>query len=374
MLFLIKFLFFLIQVFLQVILIKFHHFLKYHQIQFKHQNQLKQIKQQNNIKGIIKQDNNYQFNLIQNHSIQQNQRCNAIAFNKDNSIVLATCENDIKVFEFKQEQLRQTQILSEHKDFVTTLNFMKKSNQFISASFDKQILIWSMNHNNQWIRQQKLNGDSYSSCCLVLNKNEDLIILGCNDNTIKFWMKQNEWLCSQTFTDHTGNVCGLSLNDQQNKVISCGYDYLILIIEQTLQGYKWNVIQKISIQMFGYRLCFINDNLFAFQSYNQDLMHVYEMSITNKQYIKTKDISVKRGGKCAFFFPQQYIHSKCLLVNKNGCYVNLIRKNQNGDFISLQSIDYGTSDLYGQMSEDGEYLITWDDKSKQIQIRKCHYE
>ncbi|CAD8095063.1 unnamed protein product [Paramecium primaurelia] len=205
-------------------------------------NQLKQIKQQNNIKDIIKQYNNYQFNLIQNHSIQQNQRCHAIAFNKDNSIVLATCENDIKVFEFKQEQLTLTQILSEHKDFVTTLNFMKKSNQFISVSFDKQILIW----------QQKLNGDSYSSCCLVLNKNEDLIILGCCDNTIKFWIKQNEWLCSQTITDHTGNVCGLSLNDQQNKVISCGYDYFILIIEQTSQYYKWNVIQQISVQMFSY--------------------------------------------------------------------------------------------------------------------------
>ncbi|CAD8095061.1 unnamed protein product [Paramecium primaurelia] len=81
-------------------------------------------------------------------------------------------------------------------------------------------------------------------------------------------------------------------------------------------------------------------------------MHVYEMNITNKQNIKTKDISVIRGGNCRFFFPQQYIHSKFLLVNKNGYYVNLIWINKNGDFISLQSIDFGTSDLYGQMSED----------------------
>ncbi|CAD8135850.1 unnamed protein product [Paramecium pentaurelia] len=41
-----------------------------------------------------------------------------ITFNKDKSIVLATCDKNIKVFEFKQVQLRQTQILSGHKNNV----------------------------------------------------------------------------------------------------------------------------------------------------------------------------------------------------------------------------------------------------------------
>ncbi|CAD8209465.1 unnamed protein product [Paramecium pentaurelia] len=35
-----------------------------------------------------------------------------------------------------------------------------------------------------------------------------------------------------------------------------------------------------------------------------------------------------------------------------------------------QSIEFGTQFIYGYMTDDGQYLITWDYKSKEIQIRK----
>ncbi|CAD8072153.1 unnamed protein product [Paramecium primaurelia] len=53
---------------------------------------------------------------------------------------------------------------------------------------------------------------------------------------------------------------------------------------------------------------------------------------------------------------------------KNGYNVNLIRNNQKGDFITLQSIHFGTNNLFGQMSKDGEYLIPWDDKSNKLKL------
>ncbi|CAD8187709.1 unnamed protein product [Paramecium pentaurelia] len=65
-------------------------------------------------------------------------------------------------------------------------------------------------------------------------------------------------------------------------------------------------------------------------------MHVYEMNSTNKQHSKTKEIAVRCDyWGCHNYFFQQYIKSKCLLVNKNGYNVNQIRKNQNSDFITL---------------------------------------
>ncbi|CAD8129571.1 unnamed protein product [Paramecium sonneborni] len=101
-------------------------------------------------------------------------------------------------------------------------------------------------------------------------------------------------------------------------------------------------------------------------------MHVYEMDSNTKEYRKTKEIAVKFGSNGDWYlFPQQYLKSKCLLVNKNGNNVNLIRRKENGDLIIQQSIDFGTSGIYGQLSDDGEYWITWDWKSKEIQIRKC---
>ncbi|CAD8110585.1 unnamed protein product [Paramecium primaurelia] len=340
-----------------------------------------QLNQQSNTKHINQHNHNqlnfkpFTYNLIQNHSIQQTEYCRAIAINQDNSIVLAACKNQIKVFEFKQEQLKQIQILTEHQNRVTTLNLMKKSTQFISGSKDKQIIIWSMDQNNQWICSQKLNEHNSEVNCLLLNNNEDLIVSGSDDKTIKFWRKQNQWKCSQTITDHTNYVVGLSLNEKQNRVISCGYDMFILVIEESLQDQKWNVIQKITVEEYGYRICFINDNVFTFQPRLKDQMYYYEINNTNQQYTKTKEIVVKSDHNgCDYYFPQQYIKSKCLLVNKNGQNVNLIRKNQNADFITQQSIQFGHNGIYGQISEDGQYLMTWDYNSKEIQIRKYNEE
>ncbi|CAD8155512.1 unnamed protein product [Paramecium pentaurelia] len=310
---------------------------------------------------------NYQ--LLHENSIKVIDKCRAIAINQDCSMVIVGCGKVIKLFEFKQEVLKQTQVLNEHQNNVFALNFMKNSKEFISGSYDSQIIIWSMDEKNQWVCKQKLNDHNGWILCLILNNNEDIIISGGQDKTIKFWIKQNQWLCLQTITDHTSHVFGLSLNKQQNKVISCGCDDQILIIEQSQQDFKWIVVQKIKVQKYGCRICFINDNVFIFQPYSGQQLHVYELNTINKQYSKIKDIDVKSGADY-WFFPIQYIKSKCLIVNKNGNYVNLIRKISNGEFRIEQQIEFGHLDLFGCMSDDGQYLITWDQGSKEIQIRK----
>ncbi|CAD8131096.1 unnamed protein product [Paramecium sonneborni] len=314
----------------------------------------------------------FKFNLIENSSIQQNEFCRAIAFNQDCTIVLAGCNNLIKVFEFKQEQLKFTQLLSEHQKDVHVLDFMKKTINFISGSADKQIIIWQINQNKEWECQQKLNGHTHYIRCMILNNKENMIISGSPDKTIKFWIKRNEWQCEQTITDHMSWISGLSLNDQQNKLISSGGDKLILIMEQSKKEDKWIVIQKIIVEQYGDRICFINDDLFTFQPYSEESMHIYKLK-NNNQYLKSKEIAVKGGSSGdSYLFPQKYIKNKCLLLNKNGNNINLIRQKENGDFIIEQSIDFETYYLFGQISEDGEYLITWDNKSTQIQLRKYH--
>ncbi|CAD8201388.1 unnamed protein product [Paramecium pentaurelia] len=319
---------------------------------------------------IVEQNQNpFTFDLIKQYSIKQDEWCIAIAFNKDQSIVLAGCNNDIKVFKHVQGKLNQVQLLSEHTDIVNTLNFMKNTNDFVSGSDDSSIIIWQAIGNYQWKCQQKLNGHSDIIYSLLTNNTDDLIISG--SDTIKFWVKQDQWLCQQTISDHTYFVCSLSLNEQQNKLISCSYDSQILVIEQQKLDKKWIVTQKITADQEGQRLCFINDFQFTFQPYCKDQIYVYDMDSNTKKYSMTKQIAVKcssSGENC--FFPQQYINQKCLLVNKNGNYVNLIRKKGNGDFTVQQSIEFGQFFIYGQLSDDGEYLITWDSGSKEIQIRK----
>ncbi|CAD8129635.1 unnamed protein product [Paramecium sonneborni] len=195
--------------------------------------------------------NSFTFELIKENSIKQNQWCCAIAFNRDQSIVVAGCENDIKVFQNIQGKLNQIQFLREHTQLVQSLNFMKNTNNFVSGSMDFSIIIWQAIRNNQWKCQQKLNGHQDQIFCLLLNNTDDLIISGSLDYTIKFWMKQDQWLCQQTITDHTNRVFSLSLNEQQNQLISTSEDQQILIIEQQKQNKQWFVTQKIIVNQFG---------------------------------------------------------------------------------------------------------------------------
>ncbi|CAD8165512.1 unnamed protein product [Paramecium pentaurelia] len=314
----------------------------------------------------------FTFELTNQNSIKQQEQCYAIAINKDNSIVIAGCDKQIKVFDLKQGILNQSQLLSDHQDFVLTLNFMKKSNHFVSGSRDKSIIIWQMNQNNQWACQHKLDGHSDAIDSLLLNNNENLIISGSYDSSIKFWNQQNGWLCQQTIKDHKEYVFQLSLNVKQDKLISCSADKQILVIEYSQMHQIWNVIQKIQLEQFGFRLSFLNDNQFTFQPQGQEQMDVYEINSSNQQFVKIKQITVKSdSNSCGSLFPQQYLKCKCLLVNKNGYHINFIRKKENGDFVTEQTIQFDHYYIFGQLSDDGEYLITWDQKSKEIQTRKC---
>lgn len=69
---------------------------------------------------------------------------------------------------------------------------MKKSKNFVSGSIDNSIIIWSINLLSKSLKINKLNIKSLGGegvLCLVINKNEDLIISGYLDSTIKFWRK-----------------------------------------------------------------------------------------------------------------------------------------------------------------------------------------
>ncbi|CAD8214847.1 unnamed protein product [Paramecium octaurelia] len=301
----------------------------------------------------------FTYQLIPQYSISQSDYCFAIAINKDCSILLAGCYQQIKVFEFKSGITKQTQILSQHNDRVFTLNFMKKQNQFISGSYDSSIIIWQLNQNNQWVSQYILNGHSSTIACLIINDNEDLIVSGSYDKTIKFWMKKNEWSCYQT----SFYLCIWF------EVVSCGNDKLLLITEQQGRNKEWIVIQKITVEQIAYRVCFIDNNMFTLSQHEQEQISIFEMNSINQQFTKTTDINVKCGSDNNCLFAQQYINSKCMVVSKNGQYVNLIRKTLDGHLVTQQSIHFNTCSLFGGMSDNGEYLITWDNKSNQIQIR-----
>ncbi|CAD8128370.1 unnamed protein product [Paramecium sonneborni] len=283
--------------------------------------------------------------------IKVKQYCTAIAILSDNSYVLASCWKMIKVFQFKKEIMKQVNFINGHNNRITVLEFYK--NYKVSSDWDGSIKIWSINRIHSSKCLQKIQAHKQVILGLVINDEKNCIISSSQDKKIKFWTEKNGWqLLGQT-------------NLLQLRQVNLCYG-----ITKTQNIKCWNIVQKIEVDKEGYKLCLISNNLFTFQQWGENFMDVYELDSKN-QFIKTKSIFVKGGTNCDCLFPQQYRKSKDLLVNKNGSFINLIRRQENNEFIPQMSIDLLAGEsIYGQMSQDSQYLITWDKKSSLIQIRK----
>ncbi|CAK62993.1 unnamed protein product (macronuclear) [Paramecium tetraurelia] len=306
--------------------------------------------------------------------LKENTKCRSIIFNKELSMmIVGQSSGNIKVYDFNSGIAKEIQQFKEHKDQINSLFFMQNSSQFISCSDDKFIIIWSMDNKKQWKVLQKLEGHTDKINCLITNNQEDCIISGSTDKTIKFWIQENQqWKCRQTLSDHTEKVRCLALNLSQNQLISCGTDKLLLIIQQN-NNKQWSTIQKIQVERYGFSLCFISNTKFTFQPESLNIMHIYEYDQSSKQFIKSKqDVSIKSGANCSELFPQKYIKDKLVLLNKNGCYVNIIKHKENGEFQTIQEFENmcDCCGLFGSISNDGTYLVTYDSHSSELKIRK----
>ncbi|CAD8060855.1 unnamed protein product [Paramecium primaurelia] len=326
----------------------------------------------------------FSYEILREYSIKQKEYCTALAIKKDNSLVLATADKAIKCFQFRQGQLKQFQYMNMFRKDITTLNLFENKSLFIIGSIDSSIRISSTNLISSSKYIQQLDGhSSWISNIIIHPIDQDVIISSSNDSSIKVWQNIQNWICCQTIKEHKKEIKGLSINQQGNQLLSCSDDLQIFIMEpKNQQNYQfWQIIQKINVDQSGYRLCYINDNIFTFQQNSSNHLNIYSKD-ENDFYSKTGQLEVGGGGQsCDFLFPSIYYSNKQILINKNGCTINIIRycnqinlnDGKNCQFVLEQTIDYGDysyGHIWGMCTQDQQYLITWDCDSSEIQIRK----
>ncbi|CAD8058013.1 unnamed protein product [Paramecium primaurelia] len=191
------------------------------------------------------------YELLPEMTYKQKQWCYAMSFNHTRTLLALAANQDIKIFQFADGFMKQIQQLRAHSYLITTLNILRSRQHLISSSEDTSIIIWSTNllQNPKYLI--KLKGhQSYINCLVVHPINENLIVSGSDDKTIKFWSNhisnqqlinhqdQKTWFCSQTINDHTSMVYGLCKIQYQSS---------LNIIQLFCRSLSSKLIQKIEI-------------------------------------------------------------------------------------------------------------------------------
>ncbi|CAD8196866.1 unnamed protein product [Paramecium octaurelia] len=295
--------------------------------------------------------------------------CQSMAFTKENSLLFAQFKTLIKVLCIHEGAMNQIRMLSSHKTFLTTITVLQQFNSLISTSEEGQIHVWSMVPIAKPLIIKKFDAPSSLVSCLLYNESYDVIITGSNNN-IKFWKNPMKWLLIQSIDDHKGAVWALSLNQDENKLISCGWDKMILITERQ-KNEIWVVVQKVAVKDYGYRLCFLDDDYFLYQPIFQRSIGLF--SILNNgckvEKIAEKEL-VERHTECNAFFPMQFEKNKKIILNKIGDKIVILKVKGKEQIQIVQSINCNSHNIFGKMSDDGQFLVIWDESSNKLQIRK----
>ncbi|CAD8119437.1 unnamed protein product [Paramecium sonneborni] len=333
------------------------------------QQNIKQIQTQTEQQALQQGSINYL--MLQNHAIKQNDNFRALSFTKENDFLIAGCNKQIHIYKFCWGQLELIQQIDKHEQNICSIYSMKKSKSFITGDFNGKIIVWIYDE-NKWKSQAEVKEHSDFVNQILLNKDENEMITCSDDKTIKFYTKeQQQWKCVQTIKNHINNVHAISLNPSENTLISCGFDNIISILVKDFLQKEWQMKQTIKCEQYGYRICFFKNNSFFFQPQGQQKMQLFQKSSQNGEFEKTKEFEVnKLYSSCSRWFQMEYQVQNQLLLCKNGNCVNLFKVQDDCTLKAEQTITFETSGICGALTNDTLYLILWDDKSKQFQIRK----
>ncbi|CAD8146670.1 unnamed protein product [Paramecium octaurelia] len=188
---------------------------------------------------------------------------------------------------------------------------------FLSGSDDQYIILWMVNNQKQWQRQES-HTDRVN--CVILNNKEDFTYLVVMIKQLSFGLRKL--------------IMGMQL-DNIRSYRKCS----MFIFESIIQQADIMLIKvgkqskKISVQRDGYCLCFITDQMFKFQQKTINIMYIYQLNTTSQQFMIIElEVNIDSGKRYTGLILKKFIKEKQILLNNNGLIINLIRLYSNGQF------------------------------------------
>ncbi|CAD8203974.1 unnamed protein product [Paramecium pentaurelia] len=294
--------------------------------------------------------------------------CCSISMNQIKTLLIAGCSYKTLIFQFCDNPKLLVSLIEETY-IVSSISQKVQSNQVLIGNSNGTIKIFQKNgiNNCRYLIKSKEHKGFITQ--LIINKDEQLLISSSIDGKIKFWNSTQLINCIQTIDCNLDGVLGISLNQSENQLISCGKQHKIVVMQKSNINQLWFISQEIQVQSYGYRLSFIQDNAFTYQPFFIEKLEIYQSNQENLLYNKINEVNVK---KCYMdcLFPQIFIKNKSLLINKMGNLIYIFQIKDLTDIVQVQIIDFNTYNIYGAVSDDGDFLFTWDDNTDLITIRK----
>ncbi|CAD8083267.1 unnamed protein product [Paramecium sonneborni] len=320
-------------------------------------------------KGIIPQQNQmyqgkqFDYELINSFNTQEtiNRYKLIISFgiNYKNTLMATGSDQQIIVYQFKDGRIKQLQILLNHKCYITTLNFFKGNQIFISGSRDSYFILWSINQVSNGKYFCKVKAHIADINCIALSESNENLIISCSDDcTIMIWKSFSnsfsQLQCTQKITEHSNHVFGLSINNCGTQFLSYAKDGLILVMEKN-NSQNWILKQKIQTLGYGYRINYLTNSIFSFQPRipePHNILYIYQLDTKIDQFVQVQQLSVEGGDQgCNTYFHMYYNPLQCVLINKNGFYLNIISFDEeqelNYQFNVKKAINFNIETLYG---------------------------
>ncbi|CAD8116159.1 unnamed protein product [Paramecium primaurelia] len=224
----------------------------------------------------------------------------------------------------------------------------------------------------EWKCSQKFQQHSGTVHCLILTQDEDQLLSGGCDHSIKVWKVdfiKNELNFQYSLNNHGNSVKSFSFNESETLLISCGLDHFI-IWEKGQQG-KWEFKYTQPVANQGRKIHVINDQKFLWVTKNEYIDDILVLEYQNGVFKYNIDASIKliMNNKCEddAYFPIIYNKEKNILLVRHKHHIYLIRQLNNDRFKIMTSLNCQNDVIFGTMTNNGQYLVFWDQKNLNYQ-------
>ncbi|CAD8184273.1 unnamed protein product [Paramecium pentaurelia] len=236
-------------------------------------------------------------------------------------------------------------------------------NWFITGSIDCKIIGSKKIANSiYWVPSQPC--DTYSIVwCLFLNQSENLIFSGSSNGSIKVWTlntDKNQLMFDYQLNKHSKNSGQVSMNEEKTQIVSFSDDKTIIV---------WK--KKANERKFKFKQVFENlknDNGFSDQY--QGSFHIFkqevEKFVDKNEFQINLRINTYRWIILIFFYLQ-------IFIIKHYKYVNILSYQSQSFNVQNEPNDCRSCKNYGNITEDGNSLIVWNDQTLSFYVYELKY-